>query len=170
MNTPSSSSEKTLAFLLLRLWLALRSIIAGLEKFAGQSVVQQPLLDEFGNPDVSGAMVDVKLKTYGFSSYHGVPESLMNSFRHEPLLPGFFLNLYAGSLGYLLIVSGLLLLLGVCTRTMLFLTGLIYVSLTFGLMLINQNDGVAWLGIHVLITAVALVLASHNKYALFNKF
>jgi thiosulfate dehydrogenase [quinone] large subunit len=170
MTTPSASSEKTLAFLLLRLWLAQRSIVTGLEKFAGQTTVKRPVLDEFGNPDISGAVLEVKVKSYALGSYHGMPESLMNSFRNEPLLPGFLLNIYAGSLGFLLISTGLLLLLGVCTRTMLFLTGLIYISLTLGLILINQNDGVAWLGIHVLLTAFALTLASHNKFALVKKF
>ena len=170
MSESTAPSDKSLAFLLLRLWLAQRSIVAGLEKFAGQSTVKQPLLDEFGNPDISGAMVEVKQKAYALGNYHGIPDSLLNAFQREPLLPGFLLNIYAGSLGYLLIVTGLLLLLGICTRTMLVLTGLIYVSLTFGLMLINQNAGGAWRGLHVLITAAALCLASHNRYALFKKF
>lgn len=170
MSDTPAPFDKTLAFLLLRLWLAQRSIIAGLEKFSAQTTVKKPLLDEFGNPDISGAMLEVKQKAYGLGNYHGLPEPLVNAFRNEPLLPGFLLNIYAASLGYILIVTGLLLLLGVCTRTMLFVTGLIYISLTLGLMLINQNDGVAWLGLHVLITAVALTLASSNKYVLFNKF
>ena len=170
MSDLPASIDKTLAFLLLRLWLAQRAIVAGLEKFAGTSVVKQPLLDEFGNPDVSGAMLEVKVKAYGIGNYHGLPEPLVVAFQKEPLLPGFLLNIYGATLGYLLIVTGLMLLLGICTRSVLFITGLIYISLTFGLMLINQNDGVAWLGLHVLITAVALSLASYNKYGLFKKF
>lgn len=162
--------EKTLAFLLLRLWLAQRAIVAGLEKFSGQTVVKQPLMDEFGNPDVSGAMIEVKQKSYALANYHGLPEPLVVAFQKEPLLPGFMLNIYGATLGYLLIVTGLMLLLGICTRTVLFITGLIYISLTLGLMLINQNDGVAWLGLHVLITAVALSLVSYNKYCLFKKY
>lgn len=170
MNTESPLPEKTLAFLLLRLWLAQRAIIAGLEKFAGQRVAKEPLMDEFGNPDISGAVVEVKLKVYGFEHYHGMPEPLMNMFRKEPLLPDFFLNIYSGVLGYALIAMGLMLLLGLFTRTALVINGLLYISLTLGLMLINQNDGVAWLGIHVLIVAVALVLAPYNRFALTKKF
>lgn len=170
MSDISAPFEKTLAFLLLRLWLAQRAIVAGLEKFTGQTVVKEPLMDEFGNPDVSGAMVEVKQKVYGLAHYHGLPEPLVVAFQKEPLLPGFLLNIYGATLGYALIVTGVLLLLGICTRTVLFITGLIYISLTMGLMLINQNDGVAWLGLHVLITAVALSLASYNKYCLFKKF
>lgn len=170
MSDTPAPYDKTLAFLLLRLWLAQRAIVTGFEKFSGQSVVKQPLLDEFGNPDISGAMVEVKVKAYALGNYHGLPEPLVAAFQREPLLPGFMLNIYGASLGYLLIVTGLLLLLGICTRAVLFVTGLIYISLTLGLILINRDDGVAWLGLHVLITAVALTLASHNKYCLFKKF
>ena len=170
METPASFPEKTLAFLLLRLWLAERAIVTGLEKFTGTKVVKQPALDEFGNPDLSGAMLEVKQKFYGFSNYHGLPDALSASLAKEPLMPGFMLNIYAGSLGYVLIALGLALLLGVFTRTVLFLMGLVYISLTLGLMLLNQNDGVGWLGVHVLWTAVALVLSSYNRFALTKRF
>ncbi|MDQ8186468.1 hypothetical protein, partial [Pelagicoccus sp. SDUM812002] len=43
------------AFLVLRLWLGVRSLLTGLEKFAGVETKQRPLLDEFGDPDISGA-------------------------------------------------------------------------------------------------------------------
>ena len=39
-----------------------------------------------------------------------------------------------------------------------------------GLILINQADGVAWLGIHVALIAMALLLAKHNKLALLKKW
>jgi len=170
METPASFPEKTLAFLLLRLWLAQRAIVAGLDKFSGTKTEKQYALDEFGNQDLSGAMIEVKQKFYSFASYHGLPEPLAAALRKEPLMPGFLLNIYSATLGYALIALGLALLLGVFTRTVLFLMGLIYISLTLGLMLLNQNDGVAWLGIHVFLVAVALVLASHNRFALTKRF
>jgi len=46
---------------------------------------------------------------------------------------------------------------------------LIYVALTVGLILIKQDDGVAWLGIHMALIAFALILAKHNRFALFKK-
>lgn len=53
-------TPSTLSFWLLRLWLGARALLSGIEKFAGTKLVQEPLLDEFGNPDVTGAMVEVK--------------------------------------------------------------------------------------------------------------
>ena len=39
-----------------------------------------------------------------------------------------------------------------------------------GLILIKQEDGVAWLGIHIALVAFALALARHNKFALLKKW
>lgn len=161
--------EKTLAFWTLRAWLGVRAVVTGLEKFTGQKLVSEPLMDEFGNPDISGAMVEVKQKVYGMEYYHGLPEALMGVFQKEPLMPGFMLHAYGAVLGYLLIVTGIFLLAGICTRLTLFAMGLIYTSLTVGLILINQNDGVAWLGIHVLLVAGALALVPYNRWTLTKK-
>jgi len=46
----------------------------------------------------------------------------------------------------------------------------IYIALSVGLILINQPDGIAWLGIHTALVAFALVLAKHNKFALLKKW
>ena len=156
----------TCAFLLLRLWLGLRAVTAGLEKFAGKVSEQTPLLDEFGQPDINGAVVAVERKVYGLKYYQGIPAALQSKFAAEPLLPAFLLKPYAASLGWILIASGLLLLAGVTTRTMLFVHGLIYISLSFGLILINESGGVAWLAAHMILVVAALMLARHNRFAL----
>lgn len=163
--TPSTSSE-TLAFLTLRLWLGARALVAGIEKFAGTVTVQKPLLDADGNPDMSGAMVEVEQKVYSFSHYRAIPDSLETSFATQPLLPAFFTKPYYAVLGYVLIALGLLLLLGVKTRPVLFIMGLLYTSLTFGLILIKQDAGVAWLAIHVIMVALALTWEKYNRYTL----
>ena len=58
------------------------------------------------------------------------------------------------------------LLLGLKTRATLVLTGLVYVGLSFGLMAVQESEGVAWLGIHVIMIAGALVLVRHDRFAL----
>lgn len=158
------------AFLTLRLWLGMRSLLTGLEKFAGVETKQRPLLDEFGDPDISGAMVNVKEKVYGLSHYHGLPQPLHDKFAAEPLMPVWMLDLYSGVLGYVLLILGVLLLLGALPRITLLASGLMYVSLSVGLVLINESGGVAWLGTHVMLVALALVLVKYNKYAIGNKF
>ena len=55
-----SLSGHALAFLALRLWLGSRALITGLEKYSGTRVTQEPLLDADGQPDISGAMIEVK--------------------------------------------------------------------------------------------------------------
>jgi thiosulfate dehydrogenase [quinone] large subunit len=73
-------------------------------------------------------------------------------------------------LGPALILTGIMLLLGLGTRISLFVQGLIYVALTVGLILIGQNDGISWLGIHVALIVFALMLAKNNKLALLKKW
>lgn len=160
------SYASTSAFLLLRLWLGMRAIVTGLDKFAGKVSEQKPLLDEFGQPDMNGAMVAVEHKVYAFKHYQGIPAALHSKFAAEPLLPEFLMKPYAASLGYLLIIAGLTLMLGIATRTSLFIHGLIYISLSFGLVLINESGGVAWLAIHMLLVVAALRLAQYNRFAL----
>ena len=73
-------------------------------------------------------------------------------------------------LGPALIATGIMLLLGIGTRLSLFIQGLIYIMLTVGFILIRQDDGISWLGIHVALVAMALMLAKHNKLALLKKW
>jgi thiosulfate dehydrogenase [quinone] large subunit len=166
----SCNCDHTLAFLVLRGWLALRAIATGIEKFGAYKTVQKPLLDASGQPDASGAMVDVKVKYYALGNYSGVPTGLKGKFANEALLPHFALNLFDSLLGPALIITGVMLLFGLGTRISLFLQALIYISLTLGLILIKQDDGVSWLGIHIALVAFALMLAKNNKFTLLKKW
>lgn len=166
MEKPSDPLGPSLAVLALRLWLGVRALVTGIEKFAGVKIVERPLLDEFGEPDINGTMIEMKEKVYGFSHYHGVPEALMDKFKDEPLLPGFALSIYDLALGPLLLLLGVTTLLGFCTRLSLFAMAVLYTSLTFGLILIKQDGGVAWLGIHLGLIALALAYARYNRFAL----
>ena len=163
--------DATLAFLILRGWLAVRAILTGIEKFGTYKTIQQPLIDPTtGMEDPSGAMLDVKVKVYSLTNYSGIPAPLKDKFAHEPLLPHFLANAFDHLLGPAFILTGLMLLLGLGTRISLFAQGLIYIALTVGLILIRQDDGISWLGIHVALVAFALLLAKHNKFALLKKW
>jgi thiosulfate dehydrogenase (quinone) large subunit len=163
--------DYTLAFLVLRGWLGVRALLTGLEKFGAYQSVAKPVIDPAtGQPDASGVMVNVNVKHYAWANYHGIPAGLRDKFNYEPLLPGFALNLFDHLLGPALIATGLMLLFGLGTRVSLFLQGLVYIALTVGLILIRQDDGISWLGIHVALVALALMLAKHNKLALLKKW
>jgi len=58
--------------------------------------------------------------------------------------------------------------LGLATRLSLLAMGLIYTSLTFGLILLNQASGIAWLGTHMILITLALLLTSYNRIELSN--
>lgn len=161
----------SLAFLLLRGWLGLRALLAGVEKFGAYKTVQQAVIDPTtGQPDSGGAVIELKMKFYALANYHGVPAALRTKFENESLLPKFALGWFDTLLGPALILTGVMLLLGLGTRTSLFVQGLIYIALSVGLILINQPDGISYLGIHIALVAMALMLAKHNKLTLLKKW
>jgi thiosulfate dehydrogenase [quinone] large subunit len=135
--------EYTYAFILLRLFLGLRTFFAGLEKFEAKG-------------------------SYSFHNYYDNMDHMASGITGASFLPLWMTKNFAHSLGYLLIVLGALLLLGIKSRCTLFVTGLIYVGLSFGLMAVQESEGVAWLGIHVGLIVAALALVRYNRLALWS--
>ncbi|MGJ8651697.1 MAG: hypothetical protein ACSHX8_00355 [Opitutaceae bacterium] len=165
----SNDLSYTLGMLLLRLWLAARAIQTGIEKFAGTKSIDTTVAID-GAPNAYGLTETTTGKVYALSNYHGVPAPLQEKFSNEPLIPDFALSLYDKLLGPALILFGLTLLLGLATRLSLFAMGLIYTSLTFGLILIKQDAGIAWLGVHIIMIVMALALTKYNKFAILKKW
>jgi thiosulfate dehydrogenase [quinone] large subunit len=133
--------DYTAAFLILRLFLGLRALFAGLEKFE------------------SGGR-------YTFEAYYQNMTRMATGITGASFLPLWATKPFALSLGYILLALGVTLLLGLKTRCSLILMGLVYVGLSFGLMVVQETEGVAWLAIHVALVAGALVLVRHNRFAL----
>lgn len=168
MTSPDSNSPDlglVLGMLTLRIWLSVRAIQTGIEKFAGTSSGSRAVEID-GAPNAYGLTEDTSSKVYALSQYNGVPAPLYEKFSSEPLIPEWALNLYNVILGPVLILLGLTLLLGIATRISLFAMGLVYTSLTFGLILVKQDAGIAWLGVHILLVVAALALAKFNRFAL----
>jgi len=168
-NLANPDLGSTLGFLLLRLWLALRAIVSGLEKYAGTTTSDAPVTID-GAVNSYGLTASTSGKVYSLSNYQGVPDALRGKFESEPLLPTFALNIFDTLLGPALILFGITLLLGIGTRISLFAMGLIYLSLTVGLIMIQQDAGIAWLGIHVIMVAFALFQVKYNRFAVLTKF
>jgi thiosulfate dehydrogenase [quinone] large subunit len=161
----------TFAFLALRLWLGVRALFVGIQKFAAYKSVAVPLIDpSTGQPDASGVMVNINVKSYALANYAGIPAALKDKFAHDPLLPKFALVAFDRMLGPAFILTGIMLLIGLGTRLSLIVQALLFIALTVGLVLIDQNDGVAWLGIHIGLVAGALLLAGHNRFAVLKKW
>lgn len=134
------SCEHTYAFLLLRAFLGLRTLLAGVEKYEAN-------------------------KSYSFSNYYENMDRLATGISGASFLPLWAAKSFALPLGYLLTVLGIAILLGLKARAVLFLTGLVYVALGFGLMAVQEGEGVAWIGMQVLMFVAALVLVRHNRFA-----
>jgi thiosulfate dehydrogenase [quinone] large subunit len=140
-NPSPSRCEFTAAFLLLRLFLGLRTLFAGIEKF-----------------ELKG--------TYSFANYYENMGKMASGITGASFLPLWMTSNFAHSIGYVLILLGAALLLGVKSRTALVLLGLTYVGLSFGLMAVQEAEGVAWLAIYLGLIVGALVLVRHNRFAL----
>jgi thiosulfate dehydrogenase [quinone] large subunit len=161
----------TFAFLALRLWLGVRALFVGIQKYAVYKSVATPLIDpSTGQPDASGVMVNVSVKSYALANYAGMPASLGDKFAHDPLFPKFALTLFDKMLGPAFILTGIMLIIGLGTRLSLLIQGLLFIALTIGLVLIDANDGVAYLGIHIGLVAAAFMLVQHNRFAVLKKW
>ena len=161
----------TLAFLVLRLWLGVRALFVGIQKYAAYKSVAMPLIDpSTGQPDASGVMINVSVKSYALANYAGIPVGLRDKFAHDPMFPKFALTIFDRMLGPAFILTGLMLIIGLGTRVSLLVQGLLFVALTVGLVLIDANDGVAYLGIHIGLVAAAFMLAQHNRFAVLKKW
>jgi thiosulfate dehydrogenase [quinone] large subunit len=140
---PASPCELTAAFLILRLFIGLRTLLAGIEKF-----------ESGGN--------------YSFANYYKNMARMAQGITSASFLPLWATKTFAMSIGYVLVALGLSVLLGLKTRVALVFTGLTYVGLSFGLMAVQESEGVAWLGIYVGLIAGALCLVRHNKFFLWS--
>ena len=161
----------TFAFLALRLWLGVRALFVGIQKYAAYKSVAVPLIDpSTGQPDASGVMVNVNVKSYALANYAGIPVALRDKFAQEPLFPKFVLTAFDKMLGPAFILTGIMLLIGLGTRLSLLAQAVLFIALTVGLVLIDQNDGVAWLGIHIGLVAGAFLLAEHNRFVVLKKW
>ncbi len=138
--TTTSRCEYTAAFLLLRLFLGLRTLIEAIHKFE------------------SGG-------TYSTANYGKNMTRMAEGITSASFLPLWMTKPYAMALGYVLAIVGAAILLGVKTRASLILGSLVYLSLSFGLMTVQESEGVAWLGMYVLMFAVALVLVRNDRFA-----
>lgn len=159
----------SLGMILLRIWLALRAILSGVEKYASLNVSSSDILIDGAINDY-GLSEAIYVKSYALENYNGVPSVLYDKFLNEPLIPSSILYLFNSLLGPSFIVLGLALLIGFATRSTLFLMGILYTSLTLGLILIKQDSGVAWLGIHILMIIAALSLVKYNRFVVCKKW
>ena len=186
-NTPAKESKKSkesscesthatdklaiiFSSILLRLWLGVRAFQTGLEKYAGQKASNSEV--EAGG-EATGLYAGSTEKAYSMDFYKGVPDAWAGQLQDQPLMIGFMYKLFDKALGPVLILMGLTILLGVGSRISLMAQGLLYVGLTWGLILIGGPQGAAGaaqLGVHIVLIVMALHFIKHDRFVILKKW
>jgi len=146
-----------MAYLMLRCWIGLRLVMSGLDKFK----ISNDWIDE------QGGAAYVRLNEFWHIDHLKAKAALIVG--DIPKYGGMrldFAEYYAICLGPVMIGVGVALLLGFLNRLSLFAAGMIFVSLTGGLMMIGADDGIFKLGVHVALVALAFHFVAHNRLAL----
>lgn len=158
-----------LGAILARLWLAVRAIQTGIEKYAGTAMADTAVNID-GEPNAYGLTDAAVTKSYAAENYHGVPAALYEKFAGEPLMAGWALRIFDKTLGPALILLGVAILLGIASRLSLFALGLLYIGLTWGLILIKEDGGIAWLAAHLILIVAALALVRYDRLRILKKW
>lgn len=139
-------SEVAFANLILRLWVGLRLFMAGIDKFRDKATKEYA----FGSMDVLKKNV----------------QPLYDNMVAETFLPSFMVANYVVVLSYALVIVGVWVIVGLFSRLSLLAAGFLFVSLSFGLMALPDDDQAVFRGIEVAITAFALITAAHGRISL----
>ena len=150
--------DLTLAMLMLRLWIGLRMLAAGIVKFRvfspdGQMTIN--LENYYGKAgDATSGWVNHAYKP--FYEYGGLPENMA--------------KLYTGSLGWLMLAGGVLILFGITNRLALVFGALVMLSLSFGLFTLDDSQEIGYIASQFGLFVAAIALAKHNRLMVFGKF
>jgi thiosulfate dehydrogenase [quinone] large subunit len=156
-------SGATWGFLLIRLWVGFRMLLAGVDKFEKDGELSLETYAET-TEKLRSLIVD------NGRILNSTMESFFTFILRQESTPewaektlSFCVNTFAYSLGWILIANGALLILGIFSRINLILAGLIYLGLSIGLMSLPDEEGIAWLGIHMGLVALALSVSRCSK-------
>jgi thiosulfate dehydrogenase [quinone] large subunit len=142
--------ELAAAHLIARLWVAMRLFMAGLDKFRSGD----------------GAAATFNMGNYETKTNLIAKLMSDNSFLPS-VLPGFAIEAYAHSVGFILVIVGLWTALGIKSTWALLVAGLTFLSLGFGLAALpDDTELTANIGIGVMITFLALSTAQHGYLSL----
>jgi thiosulfate dehydrogenase [quinone] large subunit len=87
----------------------------------------------------------------------------------ETILPGWLVTPYGYTLPLVEALLGVLLILGLFRSLTLFVTGLTFLSLAFGQMLLRQNATVANIYLYLTMTGILLYLGEHDRWIVATK-
>lgn len=144
-NNEKTSYALIFANLVLRLWVVLRLVGSGVDKFR------------------SGSGEDV---TFSIQNYNTKMAAIAKLTYEKGFLPEAMCKAYAMPLGYILIGVGIWVALGIFSQIGLLAAGLTFLSLGVGLATLPDDTEVVLIGVHILIVAAALATNHANKISL----
>lgn len=181
-------SEKTLAYLVMRVLLGLMLLLAGAEKFKSPDA---PYYYSFKNwhDDVdpksgevikSGRWLPIVKVIYESGGLNNPETFQFGSFLDTKLKDGsvqkggerisnfvsHIFRIYGLALPYAMMIAGAMILFGFLNRIGLFLGGGIWMSLAAGQMILPDNATVFMLSQYTLMVVVALALVKYNRFAI----
>lgn len=136
------------ACFLLRMWIAMRLILAGITKFLGKNEEAEWELKQ----ENAAALM----------------ENITGTMKTQTPIPQWMLDQYAGVLPFALVGVGCWVAIGLFTRISLIAAGFIILSLTFGLLMLPEDVEGTMRGIEIIVVALALITAKHNILAVDN--
>ncbi len=130
------------ANLLLRLWIGLRLVMAGVDKFRAG---------------------DGKDATFNTLNYATKTQRIADLTATHGFIPQNLCDMYAKSIGYVLIAAGAWAVIGLFLELGLLFAGFVVLSLGVGLATLPDDTEVVYIGIHILIIAAALATSRHKS-------
>jgi len=149
------------ANLLLRLWIGLRLVGAGIDKWRAGSCWG------FKGVGPDGAEIDIaRGVTFSADNYDKKLGAIAKLTFDKGFLPKPLCDLYAKPLGYILVGVGAWVIIGLLSELSLFAAGLVFLSLGVGLATLPDDTEVVLIGIQILIVAAALATSKHKNFSL----
>lgn len=151
-------SDLTWAMLLLRAWIGLRMLAAGIVKFKSISPDEEmtiSLENYYGKAGEAGSGW-VNHAFEPFWKYGGLPKPMA--------------HLYTSSLGWLMLLGGFLIFFGITNRLALIFGTAVMLSLSFGLFTLDDSQEIGYIAAQFGLFVAAIALAKHNRLMVFGKF
>jgi len=150
------NSGLAFAALFLRVYVGMRLLTAGLDKWKTQITV-----DADGNP-LDAADWYWTYDLFNKEVYNENMGRVTSSMNQYSALPENMIEMYSSTLGWMLLIVGAWVLIGLASRASLVAAGGVFLSLMFGLATIGNEQALAFRGIEIGLIAGALCLARYQ--------
>lgn len=136
------------ACFLLRMWIGMRLMFAGLTKFLKKN---EEGTFEFNTENAAATM-----------------ENITGPMKNFTAIPEWAIDQFATVLPWALLIIGCWLIVGLFSRIALFAAGGLILSLSMGLMMLPDDVAAVQRGVEILVIALALITVKHNILAVDN--